>query len=452
MNSLPDGPLLSFYGDDFTGSTAVLEALAFNGLDTVLFFEEPDAAMLAKAGPVRAVGLAGLSRSKSPAWMDTHLPRAFASLKSVGAPLLHYKVCSTFDSAPETGSIGKAIDIGTRLVPGECVLVLTASPHIPRWQAFGNLFAGSGGEVFRIDRHPVMMRHPVTPMSHGDLRSHLALQTSSRIGLIDLVDLKSGGAAQKLRRERDRDAKIVLIDMVDSETLERAGALIWQGRATNPLVAGSQGVEYALIEHWRRQGLLPMVQGLPPLLPVDRIAVVSGSCSPVAAAQIAHAEKSGFHLVRVDPLLAADARAWHSEIERCGAEALEGCRQGRDPLVYSALGPDDPSIARLEAICHAQGCNREEISLRLGSGLGQILDRILAETGIGRAVVSGGDSSGQACLAMGLNAVTALAPVAPGAPLCLALSRKPYLDGLEIALKGGQMGEADFFSRAKGRR
>ena len=227
---------------------------------------------------------------------------------------------------------------------------------------------------------------------------------------------------------------------------------MWEGRATNPFVAGSQGVEYALIAHWRRQGLLPKVQGLPPLLPVDRIAVVSGSCSPVTAAQIAYAEKSGFHLVRVDPLLTLDARLWHNEIERCAAQALEGCRRGRDPLVYSALGPDDPSIARLDAICHAEGSNREEISLRLGSGLGQILDRIFAETGIGRAVVSGGDSSGQACLAMGLSAVTALAPVAASAPLCFALSSKPHLDGLEIALKGGQMGEADFFSRAKGRR
>ena len=60
---LPDGPLLAFYGDDFTGSTAVLEALAFEGLRTILYLEEPDAEMLAKAGPCRAVGLAGLSRS-----------------------------------------------------------------------------------------------------------------------------------------------------------------------------------------------------------------------------------------------------------------------------------------------------------------------------------------------------------------------------------------------------
>ena len=122
---------------------------------------------------------------------------------------------------------------------------------------------------------------------------------------------------------------------------------MWEGRATNPFVAGSQGVEYALIAHWRRQGLLPKVQGLPPLLPVDRIAVVSGSCSPVTAAQIAHAEKSGFQLVRVDPLLTLDARLWHNEIERCAAQALEGCRR---VVIHLSILRLAPMIHRLPAL------------------------------------------------------------------------------------------------------
>ena len=51
---------------------------------------------------------------------------------------------------------------------------------------------------------------------------------------------------------------------------------------------------------------------------------------------------------------------------------------------------------------------------------------------------------------MGLMGVTALAALAPGAPLCRARSRHAHLDGLEIALKGGQMGKDDFFIAAKG--
>jgi 3-oxoisoapionate kinase len=36
-------PLISYYGDDFTGSTDVMEALASNGVETVLFLKKPDA-------------------------------------------------------------------------------------------------------------------------------------------------------------------------------------------------------------------------------------------------------------------------------------------------------------------------------------------------------------------------------------------------------------------------
>ena len=449
-STLPDGPLLAFYGDDFTGSTAVLEALAFEGLRTILFFEEPDAEMLAKAGPCRAVGLAGLSRSKSPEWMDAHLGHAFESLKCVGAPLVHYKICSTFDSSPEVGSIGKAIEIADTHFASEWVPVLTGAAKIARWQAFGQLFAGMGGEIYPIDRHPVMMRHPVTPMQEADLRLHLARQTKKAIGLVDLVDLKTGKWPEKIASERARGAEIILFDMVDDQTLEQDGAILWNSRAHNPFVVGSQGVEYALIAHWRKQGLLPEHHDIMSLTREDRIAVVSGSCSSITAGQITQASESGFELIKADTTQALDPSAWQREMGQCLDQALKAYQQGRDPLIYTARGPDDPAVKALDETIRLHGLDREAISPRMGSGLGQILDRFIFQTRIRRVVVSGGDSSGQACLAMGLQGVTAHAPLAPSAPLCRAISNKPHLDGLEIALKGGQMGPPDFFARARG--
>ena len=35
-------PLLTFYGDDFTGSTAVMEVLSFAGVPTMMFMEQPE--------------------------------------------------------------------------------------------------------------------------------------------------------------------------------------------------------------------------------------------------------------------------------------------------------------------------------------------------------------------------------------------------------------------------
>ena len=59
-------------------------------------------------------------------------------------------------------------------------------------------------------------------------------------------------------------------------------------------------------------------------------------------------------------------------------------------------------------------------------------------------MISGGDTSGHAMRLLGLTALTALAPTIPGAALCRAYGDGPH-DGLEIALKGGQMGSTDYF-------
>ena len=47
--------------------------------------------------------------------------------------------------------------------------------------------------------------------------------------------------------------------------------------------------------------------------------------------------------------------------------------------------------------------------------------------------------------ALGLQALVALAPTVPGAALCRAFGIGPH-DGLEIALKGGQLGNDVYFS------
>ena len=37
-------------------------------------------------------------------------------------------------------------------------------------------------------------------------------------------------------------------------------------------------------------------------------------------------------------------------------------------------------------------------------------------------------------------------PIAPGSPLCRSRARNDLCDGLEIAMKGGQVGKADYFA------
>src|SRR5690606_1704962 len=126
-----------------------------------------------------------------------------------------------------------------------------------------------------------------------------------------------------------------------------AGRLIWENRGERLFVIGSQGVEYALVAHWRAAGLIG--DAPPPRRATEaRIAAVSGSCSPVTGRQIAWAEANGLDGIRLDVAAAVDERRWERVIEAAIDAATASLAAGRSPLVYTARGPDDAAIASLK--------------------------------------------------------------------------------------------------------
>lgn len=441
-------PLISYYGDDFTGSTDVMEALASNGVETVLFLKVPDAGLLSRFAGARAFGLAGTSRSETPDWMDVHLREAFGWLKTLDAELCHYKVCSTFDSAPHMGSIGKAVDLGVAHAPGHFTPMIVGAPRLRRFQAFGNLFATIDDVGYRLDRHPTMARHPVTPMGEADLALHLSHQTERRIALVHLVQLKQGRGAERLAALAGEDIPIVLIDVLDDETLAEAGRLVWENRGTGLFTASSSGLQYALVAYWRACGALPPEAPPTPASAVERIAVVSGSCSPATQAQIAWASGHGFEAIRLDAAAAVSGEV-ESEAARCADLALAALGHGRDPLVFSASGPADPSLAAVRTAAERSGLDAAAANRRIGQALAGVMRTVLDRSGLTRVAVAGGDTSGDVASSLGLMALTALAPLAPGSPLCAAWSDDPSRPPLEVALKGGQVGAATFFGAVK---
>ena len=445
---LPPGPLIAFYGDDFTGSSAVMEATQFAGLDTVLFLDPPTLQRLAAFSHCRAIGVAGVARSKSPQWMREHLPAILRTLDGIGAPVTHYKVCSTFDSSPEIGSIGCAADIAGEIFGGWMPMIV-GDAGMGRFQAFGHLFAHADGIGYRLDRHPVMSRHPVTPMHEADLGRHLGEQTSKRIGLVDFVAMKRGQADARLSGELSSGAAIVSLDVLDAETMLAAGRLVWERGEKRLFAIGSQGFEAALVAYWRSAGLIPSHTAPAAAPPADRIVVVSGSVSPVTAAQIAAANGAGFAAIPLDAARVVDPRAWAAEVERASKAALSALSDARDPLVYTAAGPDDPAVPALETALAAAAMPATTANERIGAGLGEILRTVIRTAGVRRAVISGGDTSGRAASVLGIDALTAVAPIATGSPLCRAHCASGPVDGIEIALKGGQVGAADFFIAAR---
>ncbi len=187
-------------------------------------------------------------------------------------------------------------------------------------------------EAHRLDRHPTMARHPVTPMDEADLRRHLARQTERRIELIDLLALRAGHARERAAALQGDDVPVVLFDALDDETLAEVGRVVWEQRGDGVFSASSSGLAYALVAHWRRSGLLAEPAPASPLRAVDRIAVVSGSCSPVTAAQIGWAATHGFALERLDISRVLDAKTQGPEVERVVAAAVTALRARPQPL------------------------------------------------------------------------------------------------------------------------
>ncbi len=442
------GLRLTFYGDDFTGSTDVMEALARAGLPTVLFLRPPTPDDLERFPGIGALGVAGVSRSLPTEAMEDELRPVFEAFRVLGAPLVHYKVCSTFDSSPEVGSIGRAIEIGQEVFRSPFVPLLVGAPVLRRYCVFGNLFARSGpeSEPFRLDRHPTMRRHPTTPMTESDLRLHLAQQTAKSIGLLDILSMASADAAARLDTLLSSGPEVVLFDVLYDEHLPTIGRLIAQRAAgdVSLFAVGSSGVEYALTAHWRAAGLLPLEPPVFTAKPVDQIAVVSGSCSPVTERQIARALQDGFAEVPLRPEGLVDSREAAGECEDAVRRAREILATGRSVLLHTSRGPDDPRIdATRQRI--AEEKSTAGTAALLGEAMGRILRDVLTQTGLRRAAVTGGDTSSYVARALGVEALEMAAPMAPGSPLC-RIHAAGKIDGTEIVFKGGQVGKIDFFN------
>ncbi|MCK5347718.1 MAG: four-carbon acid sugar kinase family protein, partial [Candidatus Heimdallarchaeota archaeon] len=220
-----------------------------------------------------------------------------------------YKVCSTFDSSEKIGNIGRAIEIGKRIFSPDFVPVLPAAPKLGRFTVFGNHFAALGqGEIYRLDRHPSIANHPVTPMNESDLRLHLAKQTKLKIGLINIIDLYKGKKHVQtlLKKFIAESTFIIFFDCLYEEQLMFACEIIWQNATSEKPIffVSSQELGYGLSKVWKNANLLPISQThLDDRRTSDKgpIFVLSGSCATVTGKQILWAVENDFIDIGIQP-------------------------------------------------------------------------------------------------------------------------------------------------------
>lgn len=445
-------PFLSFYGDDFTGSTDALEVLTWAGLNAVLFVDVPDAKMLKAHGELDAFGVAGTSRTMSPEELEEELRPILESIGRHRTPITHYKTCSTFDSSPRVGSIGRVMDIAKDYFEDGLIPVVVGAPQLGRYMLFGNLYARAGldGSVFRLDRHPTMSVHPVTPMDDADMLAHLGRQTDQKLGLLNYLQLAEPPEVVLNRMDEMHRVgfEAIFMDVADEDQLEKIGTLLMQiAERGQPLfVVGSSGVEYGLIAARQRGEKKPL--RLPPGGAAHAVPVlcVSGSCSPITADQISHAQSAGFAVLQVDPSKLIDRAAAEAEMDRVVKMAHDTFTRGVSVIVESASGPGDPRVAAVRQRAVALGI--QNATRTIAEATAELTNRLVDACLPSRLVVAGGDTSSLAARRIGVQALRAIAPIAPGGPLCHAYAPGRAIDGCEVVFKGGQVGFKDFFTRA----
>ncbi len=446
---------LAFYGDDFTGASDNAAQYARHGLRTLLFFDNPDEHALARAArDYDVIGVAGIARSLSPIAMAEELVPVLRSFQKLGVSFIQYKCCSTFDSSPDTGSLGEAIRLMRAHWPDSLVPVVVATPEFGRYTMFGHHYAKAGERVWRLDRHPVMSRHPVTPMHESDLALILAQQGFTPTARVDLriLDMIKGHPIGLAHAIADEDS--IVFDGYTQKQMHNVAASLWMvsGRRTVCALA-AQGLAHALGGWLRESGRLDAALPVQALPPVDQLLVLSGSCSALSAAQIDWAIENGFEDIHIDSALLAaeipldtpasqesdalqDTEPLPAGLAAIEARMLAALSDGRSVVMYTAMGCHDAELSI------APG----ELARRIGLLYARLARGAIVQRGLSRLVVAGGDSSSFTMRALGAVALEVCAShFEQNAHVCTVHATDPAIHGVQVLLKGGQVGAHDLY-------
>lgn len=398
--------MIGVIADDVTGATDVAAALRRAGLRTMLALRSDFDGEAVDADAV-VIGLK--TRSIPVAEAIASSLEALRTLQQLDVAQVYFKYCSTFDST-DAGNIGPVTEALAAALGADLVVTTPAAPVHGRTVYRGYLFVG---DLLLHETH--MRDHPVTPMRDASLSRLLAAQTADPVAVLPLETIREGSDAVRAAIEQAGAAgtRHLIADAASEDDLDVvAGAL--DGAA---LMAGSAGLVGALA---RRRGSDAETPAGPP---AGRTALIAGSCSQRTLEQIQHFRDAGHSAYRIvakpgdtAAALASDAIAWWD-------------RQSHDA---SALLYSSSAAADRDASVPNAGELYEETA--------GIIAAELADRGVERMLIAGGETSGAVVEALGIEAAIVGPEAATGAPWIRDSERE-----LHLVLKSGNFGDADLF-------
>jgi 3-dehydrotetronate 4-kinase len=412
------GPIaLGCIADDFTGATDLANNLVRTGFRVTQINGLPTSPLNT---PADAVVVALKSRTIAAQEAVSQSLEALAWLRAAGAQQIYFKYCSTFDSTP-AGNIGPVAEALMAALETDFTIATPAFPDNGRTVFKGHLFVGD-----QLLHESGMAHHPLTPMTDSNLVRVLQAQCKAVVGLVDHRTVAQGAKAieDRIQALKAEGVRLAVVDAVSNEDLIRLGPAL-KGL---PLITAGSGVAIGLapnhaLAHAHQAASLPPTQG--------RAVVLSGSCSVASNQQVAHFQSTG------QPSLAIDvprALAGAPVAQEALAWAQNALATTHGPiLIYSTSSPDAVKAHQSKTGAMAVGEALESVMAQIAAGLPAL--------GVGQLVVAGGETSGACVQALGLHQLQIGPQIDPGVPWC-------HANGLHIALKSGNFGSTDFFTKA----
>jgi len=423
-------PILGCIADDLTGATDLCNNLVRAGMRVVLTVDVPRAE---QSLPADAIVIALKSRTIPPDEAVAQSLSACRWLLSQGAQQIYFKVCSTFDSTTK-GNIGPVIEALMDELSCDFSVVVPSFPDNERTVYRGHLFVG---DVLLSDSG--MRNHPLTPMTDANLVRFLGKQLygskKRKVGLIDYrsVTKSADAIAERISELRASGIQVAIADSISNDDLHRLAAALHN----HPLVTAGSGLAIGLPAQWGvnpspRSAHLPAASG--------RKAIISGSCSVATNAQVEHFIHAGGKARSLDVLELAQNSS--NQIEQTIAWAdSEWSRDSKQVLlVYTTAEP-----TALKSVHEKLGV--EKSGQLVEDALSQIALE-LVRRGVGQLVVAGGETAGVCIRALEMEQVQIGLQIDPGVPWCYGSTPATSGEGIHIALKSGNFGKDDFFTRA----
>lgn len=415
--------LLGVIADDFTGATDIAGFLVANGMRTIQLNGVP-----ADAAPVDADAVVISLKSRS-CPVDEAVESSVSALdwlRSQGCKQYYFKYCSTFDSTAE-GNIGPVTDALLTALGEAFTIVCPALPVNGRTVFNGHLFVL--GELLSDSG---MRNHPVTPMRDSSLMRLMDAQSQGSTGLVNYQVIEQGTESVLARFEELKSAgkRYAVVDAFDARHLDTLG----QAANSLKLVTGGSGLAAGIAKNWAEQlsdQTSAMEAGRPSRA---RTVVLSGSCSVRTNEQVAaYAQKAP--AIALDVQSCIEKQSYANEIADWVVEQL-ATGEGLAPMVYATAEP--------EVLQQIQTTYGAEASSKAVERFFSQLAHQLKELGVNNFIVAGGETSGVVTQSLAVKGFHIGPQITPGVPWVKAV------DGpLSLALKSGNFGEVDFFSKAQ---